>query len=113
MSEEPRQRSGRSWAVEEADVPQPSVDEEVLAQTWRRFALFVGGVVTLLAGVVAVTLPQTLSYGTELDENLALKQQVQEIEDKLADVDHILLQMRLYDAQMKTLVGEDIPEQDP
>ena len=112
MSEQPDSR-GRSWAVPKAEVAPSPVDEENLATVWRRFAIFLGGVVTLLLGVVLVTLPQTLSYGAVLDENLALKQQVQEIEDKLSDVDHILLQMRLYDAQMKTLVGDDPPSQEP
>ena len=104
MSDEPDTRSTRSWAVPKMEVSPDRLDEEMAATVWRRFAFFLGGLVTLLAGVVLVTLPQTLAYGTVLDENLALKQQVQDIENTLSDVALILFQMRLYDAQLKTLV---------
>jgi len=90
----------------------PLNDDGARLMAWKRFTFVLAGVATLLLGVVGATLPQSFSYGSLLDENLALKQQVQDVEGKLADVDHILLQMRLYDAQMKALVGAGDPEGD-
>jgi len=57
-------------------------------------------------GVVAVTLPKSIKYPQLMDENLELKQQVKEIEGQLSEVDHILIRMRLYDAQLKAIVEE-------
>lgn len=50
-------------------------------------------------------LPRSLAFQTILDENLALKRQVHEINQRMAEVDRILLRMRMYDAQLRDLYG--------
>jgi hypothetical protein len=105
MSKSPPEM-GRSWAVPTQESEGES--EIKAAQTlsfWRRLTYGLAGISILLLGVVVATLPQALSYGAQLDENLLLTQRVQAVEVKLAEVDHILVQMRLHDAQMKGLVG--------
>ena len=42
-----------------------------------------------------------------LIKNLELKQRVREIEGSLADVDHIMVQLRLVDAQIQTMVQDN------
>jgi murein DD-endopeptidase MepM/ murein hydrolase activator NlpD len=69
----------------------------------------VGGLMLCAVGlgvVVGVTLPRTLAYDDLLDENMTLKGQIQQIDDKTAEVDRILMRLRLYDAQLKSLEPE-------
>jgi hypothetical protein len=59
--------------------------------------------VALLTLVLLATLPRTLSYGELMDEHLRLKGHLQEVDRKMAEVDRILLRLRLYDAQLESL----------
>lgn len=63
-------------------------------------------VVVLLLGLlltVGTTVPRSLAYGGLLSENLTLKQSLQQVDDQMAEVDRLLLRLRLYDAQLKSL----------
>lgn len=63
----------------------------------------------LIAGVIGLamtlawSLPRSMAYGELLDENLTLKAHLQELDHKMSEVDRILLRLRLYDAQLKSL----------
>lgn len=68
-------------------------------------AVVVGGVVfglALLFGL-GVTVPRSNAYSGLLEENFALREQLQEVDRNLGEVDRILLRLRLYDAQMRSL----------
>ncbi|TVQ90544.1 MAG: M23 family metallopeptidase [Deltaproteobacteria bacterium] len=67
------------------------------------------GVIGLSVALIAV-LPKALSYDDLLDENLSMRGRVQELDRRMAEVDRILMRLRIYDAQMRGL--GDIPEGD-
>jgi hypothetical protein len=84
---------------------------------WKRLALFMGGTAAILLGILLATFPRSWSYGRLLDENLELKQRVQDIEGRMSDVDRILLRLRMYDSQLRSLYEPDgshgpIPDQE-
>ena len=97
-----------SWATRVAPKRVLSEQEmlEIRVRRWWRVSIVLAGVLTILAGVVFTTLSNSLAYETAFDENLRLKQDVQEIEGQLTDVDRILVRLRLYDARLKSLAGE-------
>ncbi|MEZ4320213.1 MAG: M23 family metallopeptidase [Myxococcota bacterium] len=71
---------------------------------WLRLAAAANGVV--IAGLLALlvyTVPRSLAYSRVLDENLALKERLDDIDDKMSEVDRMLLRLRLYDSQLKSL----------
>ena len=96
--------SAQSWARASDSNTDDGSSESL--RLWKRLALGALVLVTMLMGVVAVTLPKSIKYPQLMDENLELKQQVKEIEGQLSEVDHILIRMRLYDAQLKAIVEE-------
>lgn len=53
------------------------------------------------------TVPRSLAYDDLLQENLALKARLREVDSKLSDVDRILLRLRLYDAQLRSLADPE------
>jgi murein DD-endopeptidase MepM/ murein hydrolase activator NlpD len=61
------------------------------------------GVILVLVIALGVNVPRSAAYDGLLAENLALKQHLQVIDDRMAEVDRLLLRMRLYDAQLKSL----------
>lgn len=61
----------------------------------------------VLAGIALLaSMPRTLAYDALLDENLALRERVQELDHRMAEVDRILMRLRLYDAQLRGLTPE-------
>lgn len=87
------------------------IREYVLTQTHlrrlRRGLLAAGalGVVLLLA--IGVTLPRAVAYPALVDENMALKLHLQSVDQRMGDVDRLLLRLRLYDAQLRSLDPPD------
>jgi hypothetical protein len=88
------------------------VDRRILMR-WR--ALAVGGLalVILLAGAVVVSMPRVLAYDALLDENLALRGRVEDLDRRMGEVDRILMRLRLYDAQLRSLGEAPIGEHGP
>ena len=86
-----------------------------------RVVLVVQAVLIVLLGVaVAALIPRALSYDDLLDDNLALRERVAGLDRRLAEIDRILMRLRLYDAQLdglrpgavKTPTGEHGPTVD-
>jgi len=76
-------------------------------------ALTIGALVCVLAilGVVAtaVAVPATHARDALLDENIALKARMQDVERKLDEVDAQLRRLRLYNTQLQELPFDGIP----
>lgn len=49
------------------------------------------------------TVPRSVAYTHLLDENLALKERLDDIDDKMSEVDRMLLRLRLYGSQLESL----------
>jgi murein DD-endopeptidase MepM/ murein hydrolase activator NlpD len=60
-----------------------------------------------LVGVLFVALamgaPRVWAYGGLVEENLALRGRLQDIDQQMADVDRMIKRLKLYDAQLKSL----------
>lgn len=56
----------------------------------------------LALGLLAI-LPRAVAYPTLVGENLALKDKLQGIDQRMDEVDRILARLRLYDAQLRSL----------
>lgn len=80
-----------------------------------RVRLVVAGVVTLLTtallgvGLLLTALPGAASRGRLLDENLALRGRVGEIEGKLEQVEREMQRLRLYGTQIEGVPPEQLP----
>ena len=72
-------------------------------QRWRAVSFSLVGVLVVLGIVVAASLPRVLAYEGLLDENLALRDRVRELDERMSEVDRILMRLRLYDAQLRAL----------
>jgi hypothetical protein len=70
---------------------------------WRATAFSLFGVLVVLGIVLAASLPRVLAYEGLLDENLALRDRVRELDQRMAEVDRILMRLRLYDAQLRAI----------
>ena len=75
------------------------------AEVWRVkvAGVFVVGLATMGVAALLVTVPRSVAYTGVIDENLALKTHLQEIDRTMSEVDRILLRLRLYDAQLQSL----------
>jgi murein DD-endopeptidase MepM/ murein hydrolase activator NlpD len=87
-----------------------SVNEEpgYLVQEVRRLRLTVGVLAALLVVflfALLVAWPRSIAYTSVLEENLSLKVKLQQIDRRMTEIDHILLRLRLYDAQMDSLAS--------
>jgi len=74
---------------------------------WKRGTFGLLAVLGVLLVVLAVTLPRSWRYSALIDENLALKGRVQEVDRRMSEVDRILLRLRMYDAQLRSLYQPD------
>jgi len=93
---------------------------QISAAALRRWQALAAGVVLLvlvLGALVAAGLPRVLAYDSLLDENLALRDRVGELDRRMAEVDRILMRLRIYDAQLRSLgevpTGEHGPLDEP
>ncbi len=71
---------------------------------WTRTAVIaamIAGVVLL--AVVGVMFPRNQAYSGLVEENLELKLRLQQIDTQMTEVNRILLRLRLYDAEWKSL----------
>ncbi len=62
-------------------------------------------VIFVLVVVIGMALPRALAYGPVFEENLVMRARVAEIDRRMAEVDRVMLRLRLYDAQIKGLGG--------
>lgn len=61
-------------------------------------------IVAFLLGVgLAFSLPRAVAYSGLVDENLALKGKLEQVDHTMGEVDRILSRLRLYDAQLRSL----------
>jgi Peptidase family M23 len=74
----------------------------------RQLRILVGvlvGVIAVLVTVLGILLPRALAYHDLFKEDLDLRTRITEIDRKMADVDKVMLRLRVYDAQIKSLGG--------
>ena len=79
---------------------------------FRRLVMTLAGmsVMAVVGLMMLVTaLPRTLAYSDLMDENLALKGRLRNIESMLDEVDQELRRLRIYDSQMQGLPSEAVP----
>jgi hypothetical protein len=82
--------------------PTGRVDEaRVTRMVWTIRALIVALVVCFV--VIAVTLPRSLAYTEVFEENLAIKAKISDVDDQLSELDRMLLRLRVYDAEVRSL----------
>lgn len=75
-------------------------------RTLRTVATLSGALLVAAAAALLYTVPRSLAYSRVLDENLVLKERLSDIDDKMSEVDRVLLRLRLYDAQLRSLTPE-------
>jgi murein DD-endopeptidase MepM/ murein hydrolase activator NlpD len=80
----------------------PDVTELALRR-WRRAALGFAWLSVLLAATLALTWRRASAFEQLIDGHLELQAQLQHLEQKMIEVDRILLRLRLYDAQLESL----------
>lgn len=87
---------------------------------WRFLAIVLSTVLVFLGAALIAVLPRAMAYDDLLEENLALRTRVQELDQRMQEVDRILMRMRVYDAQLRGLAPEgdhgplgDLPEEYP
>ena len=68
---------------------------------WRRYGAGAG--LLLLVVALGWSLPRAMEYDALLEENLALKARLREVDHTLSESERILLRLRLYDAQLRSL----------
>jgi hypothetical protein len=59
-----------------------------------------------LGAVLLLLLPRVWAYPALLEQNLELKQRLQEVEGRMDEADRILGRLRLYDAQLRSLTTQ-------
>lgn len=59
--------------------------------------------IVVLTFVAGLTVSRSLAYQALLEENRALKESVRRIDERMGDVDRLLLRLRMYDAQLRSL----------
>ncbi|MCB9675430.1 MAG: M23 family metallopeptidase [Alphaproteobacteria bacterium] len=85
-------------------VPEPVVTLPARRLKWFRIVAVANGfIMAALFALLFYTVPRSLAYNRMLDENLALKERLDDIDDKMSEVDRMLLRLRLYDSQLKSL----------
>lgn len=72
----------------------------------RAVATVFGAVVVAFGAALVYTVPRSMAYSRVLDENLTLKERLADIDDQMSEVDRVLLRLRLYDAQLRSLTPE-------
>ncbi len=86
--------------------PTARVDEaRVTRMVWTIRGLIVALVVCFV--VIAVTLPRSLAYTEVFEENLAIKAKISDVDDQLSALDRMLLRLRVYDAEVRSLSQPD------
>jgi murein DD-endopeptidase MepM/ murein hydrolase activator NlpD len=84
--------------------PTPRV-EITPTQLWVLRAGFFGGLLAIVAlGVsLSVVLPRSMAYEGLILENLELRSTVRSLDQRMSEVDRILLRLRIYEAQLQGL----------
>lgn len=94
---------------------------------WKVLASVASVLVVVLGVALAISLPSSVAYTSLRDENLDLKQRLEQVDRKMVEVDRMILRLRLYDAQLEGLsaplaehgplpdteADPDLPEPDP
>ena len=99
-----------SWSVEvRGDGDETRVYELDALQVYRvKVALVCAAVLGLFALVMfLIAVPRSLAYGRVVEENLAIKSRLHEIDRTMSEVDRVLLRLRLYDAQLQSVGTPD------
>lgn len=70
---------------------------------WKMLASAASVLVVVLGVALFISLPSSLAYSSLRSENLDLKQRLEAVDRKMAEVDRMILRLRLYDAQLEGL----------
>lgn len=74
---------------------------------WRVIAWSGAGFILVLAVLLAFTVPRAAAFSTVVQENLVLKERIEAIDGRMSEVERLMLRLRLYDAQMRSLAEPD------
>ncbi|MCB9680389.1 MAG: M23 family metallopeptidase [Alphaproteobacteria bacterium] len=96
-------RAGRTVVVVPDDGGPVMVAEAVPPSAGARTPLWLVLVVVALVGALGLTLPRATAYGTLMEQNLELKEQMLQVEHRMGEADRIMERLRLYDAQLRSL----------
>jgi murein DD-endopeptidase MepM/ murein hydrolase activator NlpD len=106
--ERPDDKQSRGWSV--VIIPKGSRgavrEYSVTAGQLKRFrwvAAAIFAVFLPLAIVAAVTVPRSIAYPGLVEENRVLRERLKTIDRRMAEVDRVLLRLRLYDAHIRSL----------
>lgn len=77
--------------------------QDLVVQKLRRVIYALMATVVVLVAALGICWPRVNTYDGLLQENLELKAIIQQIDRQMAEIDRILLRLRLYDAQLKSL----------
>jgi len=82
--------------------PRVRVDESRLTRmVWAvRVLVFL---LIVAVGVIALTLPRSVAYTEVFEENLALKSKISDVDERLGELDRLLLRLRVYDAEVRSM----------
>lgn len=91
-------------SAEEAQAPSSTVDRLAAhnARLQRQIRGLVLGCGLMLVGI-GFLLPRALTYPQLVEENLALKGSLEQMDTRVDEMDRLLLRLRLYDAQLRSL----------
>lgn len=98
-------------APEDAPGTTQTLDLPIYALTvrqLRQLRILVGvlvGVIAVLVIAIGILLPRALAYNRLFQEDLDLRTRITEIDRKMAEVDKVMLRLRVYDAQIRSLGG--------
>lgn len=79
---------------------------------WQVVVALLAVVVLIQGAALAVAWPRAAAFDDVLTDNLALQQRLQRLDQRMGEVDRILLRLRLYDAQLESL-GEPTGDAGP
>jgi hypothetical protein len=85
-----------------SDVEHVGIEHVSAGQAAGSMKRMVALLAVLLVIIMAST-PRTVAYGSLVGENLELRQRLQDVERRMAQADRMMLRLRLYDAQLRSL----------
>ena len=86
--------------------PRVRVDEAQLRRMVWAVRILVG-LLFICVGVIALTVPRSVAYTAVFEENLALKAKISDVDERLGELDRLLLRLRVYDAQVQSISAPD------
>jgi len=101
---------GTSWSVEvrtEGEEARVYALEPPQVRKLKLTLVLVALIGLAMILVLIVTVPRSMAYSRVVQENLAIKSRLHEIDRTMSEVDRVLLRLRLYDAQLQSVGTPD------